>query len=212
MTITDNLLTTNPWSRPGNPRGQCLALVMHWTGKALQPARAVRQFFEDRKAGTTGYGSAHYVVDLDGQIIRCIPEIEIALHVGASGDDEKDPASGKFYTDWARSQFGPAFTRPSPSYGPNLCTLGIEMVPIDDDGHFRDATLEGAAELAADICQRLALNPLTEVTTHHLVVGWKDCPRLWVNHPELLEEFRQTVKAIMRPSPSAVENEKTGNE
>lgn len=189
MKIIDNLLTVNLFSRPGRFRSEVQALIIHWTAVPWQSAREVRNFFESRKGGGLGYGSAHYIVDMDGSIIRCIPEIEIAFHVGS---DQTDPASGKIYTDWARAKFGEHATNPE-TMSPNACTLGIEMCPTDDAGNFTVQTLDAATELAADICRRLALNPLQDIGTHHLVVGWKDCPRLWVNHPDLFVTFKQAV-------------------
>ena len=190
MNLTENLLTVNPYSRPGTKRSEVQALIMHWTAAPMQRAFATRNYFEDRKNGTNGYGSAHYIVDLDGSIIHCIPESEVAFHVGS---EQVDPASGKIYTDWARIHFGESFCQPAPSIGPNLCTLGIEMEPLDAAGNFSEQTLAAARELAHDICQRLGLNPSADIATHNMVVGWKDCPRLWVNHPELLMAFRQDV-------------------
>ena len=37
--------------------------------------------------------------------------------------------------------------------------------------------------------------PLERVVTHNQVVGWKDCPRLWVNHPEKFEVFKSELGA-----------------
>jgi N-acetylmuramoyl-L-alanine amidase len=193
MNITENLLTINTFSRPGTPLHSALALIMHWTAVPRQRAIETRQYFEDRKNGTTGYGSAHYIIDMDGSIIRCIPESEVAYHVGSN---QVDPASGKIYTDWARAKFGVHIDDPQ-SIGPNICTLGIEMEPIDAPGTFTVQTLDAAGELAADICRRLQLDPLVDLATHHQVVGWKDCPRLWTSQPALVDTFRQDVKSRM---------------
>ena len=193
MTITDALLTVNPFSRPGTKRGQLQALIMHWTAVPMQPARAVRDFFESRKSGVEGYGSAHYVIDQDGTVIRCIPECEVAFHVGSS---TPDPVSGLIYTDWAREHFGEHATNPE-HMSPNACTLGIELCPMDSEGNFTHATLISAEELAADICLRLALNPFQDIATHHMVVGWKSCPLFWVNHPDVFEEFRARVASAI---------------
>jgi N-acetylmuramoyl-L-alanine amidase len=214
MNLTERLLTVNPFSRPGTKRQQIQALIFHWTGKPMQPAIDVRNWFESlkdqkppedpelAKNWKPHYSSAHYDIDQDGSIIRCIPESEIAFHVGS---DQIDPASGKIYTDWARAKFGEHATHPD-IMSPNACTLGIEMCPLDAEGNFASATLNAAVELARDICSRLGLNPLADIATHNMVVGWKDCPRLWVNHPENLTEFR----AAVAHSASAVENERTG--
>ena len=193
MNLTENLLTPNPFSRPGTELHSVLALVMHWTAVPRQTAVQTRQYFEDRKQGTTGYGSAHYIVDMDGSIIRCIPEAEVAYHVGSN---QLDPASARIYTDWARAKFGDHATDPQ-SIGPNICTMGIEMEPIDAQGAFTEQTLQAAIELSADICRRYSLDPLADIATHNLVVGWKDCPRLWVNNPALFTGFKADVARAM---------------
>jgi hypothetical protein len=81
---------------------------------------------------------------------------------------------------------------------PNACTLGVELCPIDGAGNFSSLTLVAAAELAADICRRLALNPLADIGTHWLCVGWKRCPLLWTNRPELFTAFKQSVLDAFR--------------
>jgi N-acetylmuramoyl-L-alanine amidase len=76
-------------------------------------------------------------------------------------------------------------------------TLGIEMCVVDFAGNFTVQTSDAAAELAADICTRHHLNPFADVATHNMVCGYKDCPRLWVNHPELLGEFLANVASAI---------------
>jgi N-acetylmuramoyl-L-alanine amidase len=98
------------------------------------------------------------------------------------------------YTDWARKLFGDYATEMS---SPNNCTIGIEMCTIDDDGNFRDATINASIELVANLCRVHGINP-EHIGTHHKVVGWKDCPRLWVKRPELFAEFVQHVKEAIR--------------
>ena len=203
MTITDAFLTVNPYSRPGTARGEVQALVMHWTAAPRQLAVATRDYFESRKGGQLGYGSAHYIIGEVGDILRCIPENEIAFHVGS---DQPDPASGRIYTDWARAKFGEHATNPDTMI-PNAVTLGIEMEPIDSFGNFTALTLAAAVELARDICTRLGLNPLADICRHYDVVGWKRCPKLWVDHPERFDDFKALVAGH---SASAVENERTG--
>ena len=186
MDIKERLLTPNEWSRPGYRLRQVLGVVMHWTANPHADALANVRFFENRKAGTAGYGSAHYVISQTGDVVRCIPESEVAYHCGSS---KTDPASGKVYTDLARQLFG-AYCGSSTS--PNFCTLGIEMCPTEEAGSFTEATEAAAVELVADILRRYELGTAA-VVTHHGVVGWKDCPRLWVARPELFEAFKLKV-------------------
>lgn len=188
MNVTQSLLTVNPYSRPGWKLHSVMGLIYHWTAMPLQPAIAVRQFFEFRAGGKNGYGSAHYVIDVDGSVLALIPENEVAFHVGEQGEKNIDPASGKVYTDWAREKFGD-YGDVSKSYGPNFVTVGVEMVPIDDDGRFSTATLGAARELGVDFIRRHSIS-VEQVGTHHGVVGWKDCPRWWTNHPDEFERFK----------------------
>jgi N-acetylmuramoyl-L-alanine amidase len=135
------------------------------------------------------YSSAHYIVDLNGEIYHAVPDKEVAYHCGSS---QKDPASGRIYTDWARAKLGRFAENPAIN-SPNNCTLGIELCTIDAKGNFAPETLVSAIELVAKLLKDNGL-AVDDVGTHHLVVGWKDCPRLWTKHPERFDDFRQAVK------------------
>lgn len=186
MQIIHDFLTKNEYSRPGKKLQKVLAIVIHWTANPGANAKENRDFFENKKTGMGGYGSAHYIIDQNGIIVAAIPENEVAYHCGSS---EKDPASGKVYTDEARARFD---YYASTSNSPNNCTLGVELCPTDARGNFSGATIETAIELCADICKRYGLTAQA-ITTHHNIVGWKDCPKLWTEKPQLLEAFRQSV-------------------
>jgi N-acetylmuramoyl-L-alanine amidase len=167
------------------------AVILHWTAAPRQRAINTWGFFENRKLGKTGYGSAHYIIDLDGAILRCVPDNEVAWHVGSSA---KDPASEKIYTDWAREKFGRYAENPKTT-SPNFCTLGIEMCCLDNDGNFTPETVQAAKELCYKLLIDFGLG-IGSIGTYHLVVGWKDCPRLWTRKPELFEEFKRGVSQL----------------
>lgn len=177
------------YSRPQTPLKEILAIVIHWTANPYASAKNNRDYFEAKKTGMGGYGSAHYIIGLGGEIIQCIPETEIAYHCGTN---QKDPASGQLYTDYARQKFK-HYAVHWRTTSPNFCTIGIELCPTDYDGHFTDETIKAAVELCADICKRHNL-AADDITTHHDIVGWKDCPRLWTKQPALLGAFRASVK------------------
>lgn len=186
MKLTTAFLTPNPFSRPCVKLAEVLGVVIHWTANPRANAIQNRNYFENRKYGKDGYGSAHYIIGQNGEIVIDIPENEIAYHAGSN---TPDPASGKIYTNEKRARY--------PRYeNPNSCTLGVELCPIDDAGNFAPDTIESAIELCADICKRHGLTA-QDITTHHNLVGWKDCPRLWTNKPELLEAFIYSVKDRM---------------
>ena len=186
MQIIHDFLTKNEYSRPGKKLQKVLAIVIHWTANPGANAKENRDLFERKKTGISGCGSAHYIIDQNGIIIAAVPENEVAYQCGRC---DKEQASGKVYTDEARRRFG---RYASESSSPNLCTIGVELCPKDADGNFTNATINAAVELCADICRRYEL-PAQAITTHHDVVGWKNCPKLWTEKPQLLTAFQFTV-------------------
>lgn len=193
MKIERDLLTVNEWSRPGRKLVEVLGIIFHWVGNPETSAQMNRDYFESRKNGKLGYGSAHAVIDMDGGVVQTIPDDEVAYHVGSA---QLDPMSGRVYTDWARARFG-RFAKFPEANSPNNCTIGIEMCHIDWAGHFTSETIKTATDLAVTYCAAYKLDPFTQIGTHFGTVGWKKCPRLWSNQPELLKDFRVEVKRRM---------------
>ena len=107
-----------------------------------------------------------------------------------------DPVSGRIYTDLARDLFGDYAKQPQ-RISPNRCTIGIEMETVDDLGTYTPETVAAAIELCAYLCGQYHLEPSTRIVTHNQIVGWKDCPRWMVNHPEDLEAFKAAVAEKM---------------
>ncbi len=188
MNVSERLLSINNYSRPGKKLTDIMAIVIHWTANPNVSAENNRLYFESRKSGKLGYGSAHYIIGLSGETIRCIPENEMAYHVGSS---QSDPKSGNIYTDIARDSFGKYASNPS-TLSPNQVTIGIELCPIDFEGNFNVATIESAIELCVIICKRFNLKA-KDIFTHNQIVGWKDCPKLWVTHPSYFDNFKRRV-------------------
>jgi N-acetylmuramoyl-L-alanine amidase len=152
MQIVDMLLT-NKNARPGTkitPRG----LVIHWTANEGKGANAVanRNYFNK----PTTEASAHYIVD-DKQIVRCLPENEMAYHVGAK-------------------QYKPEALAKLSSY-PNNCTIGIEMC-VNADGNFQE-TYRRTVELAADILKRYGWG--VDRLWRHFDITGKNCPAYFVS-------------------------------
>ena len=186
MQIIHDFLTINEYSRPGRKLKEVLGVVLHWTANPSANAKENRDYFENKKTGCGGYASAHYIIDQNGLIVAAVPEYEIAYHCGSS---QPDPKSGEIYTDEARRRFG---RYANPSNSPNNCTLGVELCPVDGAGNFSDATINSAIDLCADICRRYNLDA-ADLITHHDVVGWKDCPKLWTAKPALFQAFCYSV-------------------
>ena len=189
MTIIRNLLTPNEYSRPQRPIKELLGIVIHWTANPKANAEQNRLYFEARRTGMNGYGSAHFIIGQDGTILQVIPANEIAYHCGTS---QKDPVSGQIYTDYARKKFK-HYAVDWQTTSPNYCTIGIELCPTDYDGNFTQKTIESAIDLCTYLCKKYGLTA-DDITTHHDIVGWKECPLLWTKKPELLNAFRQSVQ------------------
>lgn len=188
MTIEEAFLTVNEFSRPGRKRADTLAIVVHWFSNPGQTAKDCLQFFENRKYGKSWYGSAQYIIGLDGEILQTMPTNEIAYHCGSS---QIDPASGKIYTDLARDLFGQLCINPKLS--PNQATIGIECAHIDWNGTMTDKTLLSLKELIRSLCAQYGLWPREHIILHKDVVGWKDCHKYFVDHPEAWELFKESV-------------------
>ncbi|MDR0972854.1 MAG: N-acetylmuramoyl-L-alanine amidase [Prevotellaceae bacterium] len=135
MRIVESLLT-NELTRPKRALTTVKGIVFHWNGIGGMRVSRVRDEYE-RNDRRDHLESAHYIVDLDGGIYQCIPDNEIAYHVGSK---QRDPESGKIYTDYARTKFGSYAERPELS-SPNECTIGIVMCTTDNDGNFTEETL-----------------------------------------------------------------------
>jgi N-acetylmuramoyl-L-alanine amidase len=177
MNIQRDLLTVNPFSRPGKKLSGMKALVIHWVANAGSTAKQNRDYFESLKNQSPSdaqarYASAHFIVGISGEVVQCIPGEEMAWHAGA-----------KSYTPEALGSLG---------HYPNNCTVGIELCHPDADGWFTGETQQAARELCALLCIQFGINPVHDIWTHHAVTG-KYCPRWFVDHPERFEEFKQGV-------------------
>lgn len=77
MEIKKMLLTPNIYSRPQTALKRVTKVAVHYVGGAGAKAVNVRNYFESLKSGAR-YASSHYIVGLEGEIIQCIPENEVA--------------------------------------------------------------------------------------------------------------------------------------
>lgn len=82
------LLTVNPYSRPGTALEKVNGIVIHYTANPGATAIANRNYFENLKDTHTTKASSHFVVGLEGEI--GIPTAEIAY---ASNDRNSDTIS-----------------------------------------------------------------------------------------------------------------------
>lgn len=190
MKIEDDLLSINPFSRPGQKRPLTMAVALHWVGNPGTSPKQNRDYWESLKSQNPAdpaahYASAHYIVGIDGSILRTVPEDEKAYAVAV--ENTATP-----YAPWARAHLGKWAADPAAT-SPNWVVISIEMCHLDWDGHFSDATLGAVLDLCVDVFTRNRLGS-EWLTTHNLITR-KDCPRLWTLHPELFEAFRAQLAA-----------------
>lgn len=84
------LLTENPYSRPGTKTGKITGIVIHYTANPGATARGNRDYFEGLKDSHVTKASSNFVVGLEGEIIQCVPTWEVAY---ASNDRNMDTVS-----------------------------------------------------------------------------------------------------------------------
>lgn len=73
MTITDDYLIINKYSRPGT-KIRPTKIAVHYVGNAGSSAKANRNYFASGRV----YASSHYIIGLNGEILRLIPENEMS--------------------------------------------------------------------------------------------------------------------------------------
>ncbi|MGL4914282.1 MAG: N-acetylmuramoyl-L-alanine amidase [Romboutsia sp.] len=78
MKIDKQLLTVNKYSRPGTKRSKTTKVAWHYVGNAGSSAQANRNYFNNLANTKKTYASSHYIIGLNGEIIYCVPEGEIA--------------------------------------------------------------------------------------------------------------------------------------
>ena len=104
-----DLLTVNPYSRPGIETNRINGIVIHYTANPGSSAKANRDYFESLKDTHKTKVSSNFVIGLDGEIVQCVPTWEVAY---ASNDRNRDTVSiecchpdedGRFVKDTYRS-------------------------------------------------------------------------------------------------------------
>jgi N-acetylmuramoyl-L-alanine amidase CwlA len=73
LNITDAYLPVNEYSRPGDAINPT-KIAVHYVGNPNTTAKANRDYFASGKV----YASSHYIIGLQGEILRLIPENEIS--------------------------------------------------------------------------------------------------------------------------------------
>lgn len=182
VTMTENLLTPNPYSRPMRKLRTVNAIVLHWFMAPKQNVHQVREYWERRKDGGGGYGSAHIIID-DRDTILAVPLDEMAYHVGAD-----------IYTRFSERYVG--------NY-PNSHTIGVELAHDDMTGKPSADVYMKAITVVAGLVDLFGL-PEWLIVTHWDITGmrpqWNGIPdhRWFVEQPGELARFRQDVHSARR--------------
>lgn len=100
MKIEDKLLTINPYSRSGEKQKDIQYIVIHWVGNANTSATANRNYFNNLAQTHSTSASSHYIIGLNGEIIRCIPDDEVAFHSGSYSMNRKSIGIEDCHPDW----------------------------------------------------------------------------------------------------------------
>lgn len=176
--VMEKLLTPNEYSRPRLPLKGVLGLVIHYVANPMSSAMANRNFWEGRKDTKKDYGSAHYIIDLNGDVLIAVPPTEGTYHSGA-----------KVFKPIVKEKLHGA---------PNSYTLGIECTHTDKTGKMTDATYRTLVELCVDLCKRFNLNPITDLYLHYDITG-KDCHKWFIDNPVEWSKFKNLVVTTMKP-------------
>ena len=81
------LLTVNPYSRPGIAIQGVNGIVIHYTANPGTTAMQNRNYFEGLKDSGEAKVSSHFVIGLSGEIVQCIPSSEIAYASNSRNSD-----------------------------------------------------------------------------------------------------------------------------
>lgn len=93
--IINKLLKPNQFSRSKRELKKVKGVVVHYTANPGASAIANRNYFNNlpkinKRTGKNTYASSNYIIGIDGQILRVVPENEMAY---ASNDRNKDTLS-----------------------------------------------------------------------------------------------------------------------
>ena len=183
--IREDLLTPNESSRPQLKIRMVQAIVLHWYGNPGTTADATRGYFESLKTQQPKPGkravraSSQYIID-NREIIRCIPENEVAYHCGE--------ASVEYYSDYTKARW--------PGEHPNWYTLGLEHAHPGWNGVWDKDTVRWSLLLCAGLCLQYGLDPMKDILRHYDITG-KICPRHFVEFPMAFEVFKTSVGQTM---------------
>lgn len=84
---TEDFLTVNEYSRPGDALKEVNSIFVHYTANKGTSAAQNRSYFEQLKDTGERSASSHFIIGYEGEIIQCIPLDEIAYAVQTRNQD-----------------------------------------------------------------------------------------------------------------------------
>lgn len=84
---TEDFLTPNEYSRPGEALPEVKDIFVHYTANPGTSAAQNRSYFEQQKDVHMASVSAHFIIGYEGEIIQCVPLDEIAYAVAGRNYD-----------------------------------------------------------------------------------------------------------------------------
>lgn len=100
MNIEERLLVISPYCRSGEKQNKIQNIVVHWVGNAGSSAIGNRNYFNSLATSHKTAASSHYIIGLNGEVIRCIPENEVAFHSGSYSMNRKSIGIETCHPDW----------------------------------------------------------------------------------------------------------------
>ena len=173
MQITDRLLTMGVVHGRSGRKMTPQGIVIHYVGNPGSSAEGNRNWFNN---GGTG-ASAHYIVGLNGEILRCLPDDEQGAHAGRS--------------------YGAAWNAMATTN--NSRFIGIENCHPKADGQFNTLTNNALIWLCVDLCKKWNLNPANDIYRHYDVTG-KSCPLFHTNYPQEWSRLKNDIVSAFRNS------------
>ena len=178
MTVTDALLSQGlAHGRPGRKLdgGKPAGVVIHYVGNPGSSAMGNRNYFQN---GSGGNGvSAHYIIGLNGEILRCLPDDEIGYHAGKS--------------------YGPQWDATAKTA--NAKYIGIECCHPGADGKFNASTYMSLVNLIVSLSKKYGFG-INSVYRHYDLCG-KSCPLYYVRNLEEWLKLKNDISSRISPLP-----------
>ena len=161
--VTQKYLTVHEKSRPGYKLEELKNIVIHYVANPGTSALQNWRYFENKN-----YVSAHFIIDLDGSIIQCMPLDEVAWAIGTTEGNYSTISIECCHPD----QTGKFTDATYDSLVKLVSWLCMEF------------------DLSAEQVKRHYDYPRTNSSG---VVWHKSCPIYFVEHPEEWEKFKEAL-------------------